>query len=65
MKTKGIPIKGGVVKDFVKDYRALKLKTKGIPVKGRVNCSLVGVHVIQKECIMEMWKIDLMEFSPR
>ena len=34
MKTKGIPIKGGVVKDFVKDYRALKLKTKGIPVKG-------------------------------
>ena len=53
MKTKGIPIKGGVVKDFVKDYRALKLMTKGIPVKGRVNCSLIGVHVIQKECIME------------
>ena len=38
---------------------------KGILIESGVDCSFVGIDIIQKEYIMEIWKIDLMEFDPR
>ena len=38
---------------------------KGILVESGVDCFFVGIDIIQKEYIMEIRKIDLMEFDPR